>query len=216
MSSNTAGGSCCSPANGIVLLTQQWHKGLGPPDHFTLHGLWPNMCDGRHVVGCDPSRYYPDLDSILRRNQTLYNEMAAYWPSFNGPDKNDEFWSHEWNTHGTCITTLEKQCFSNYKEYDDIFTYFDTALALSKRYDLYDMLSNAQITPGHAYSLEQLELAVHDHIGFMPVVKCKEGSTLDEIRIYFKVRNGNQYQPTYRTERSNCSRRRMINYPLKN
>ncbi|CAO3601409.1 unnamed protein product [Absidia cylindrospora] len=38
--SSTAGGSCCSPTNGIVLLTQQWYEGLGPQDYFTVHGLW--------------------------------------------------------------------------------------------------------------------------------------------------------------------------------
>lgn len=36
----TAGGSCCSPANGLVVLAQQWYKGLGPADAFTMHGLW--------------------------------------------------------------------------------------------------------------------------------------------------------------------------------
>ncbi|ORZ07433.1 RNase Sy, partial [Absidia repens] len=215
--STTAGGSCCSPTNGVVVLTQQWYEGLGPQDYFTMHGLWPNMCNGGRTPeeGCDPSRNYGDLDPILRRNQSLYNEMSTYWPSFKGSDRNAEFWSHEWITHGTCITTLERQCFSNFQEYQDLFTYFNTALGLHQQYDLYAILSDANITPGGSYSLDQFESAVRAYTGFTPMITCKEGSTLNEIRIYFKVRNGDQYEPTNSTERSSCSRRRMIQYPVK-
>ncbi|CAO3601276.1 unnamed protein product [Absidia cylindrospora] len=108
--------------------------------------------------------------------------------------------------NGTCITTLEKKCFSNYQQYDDLFTYFTTALELHRQYDLYEMLRQENITPGGSYSLDQFESAIRAYTGFTQKVTCKEGSKLNEIWIYFKVRNGNQYEPTNSTERSSCSR----------
>ncbi|CAO3601410.1 unnamed protein product [Absidia cylindrospora] len=115
----------------------------------------------------------------------------------------------------TCITTLEKKCFSSYQEYDDLFAYFTTTLELHRQYDLYEMLRQENITPGGSYSLDQFESAIRAYTGFTPRVTCKEGSKLNEIWIYFKVRNGNQYEPTNSTARSSCSRRNMIEYPVK-
>ncbi|ORZ13738.1 RNase Sy [Absidia repens] len=214
--SNTAGGSCCSPANGLVLLVQQWYHGLGPEDSFTMHGLWPDTCAGGLTpeIGCDESRFYPNMDGILQRNQTLYENMVTYWPSFKGRSNYDEFWSHEWNKHGTCVTTLDPKCFSNFNDHDDVYDYFTTALQLHETYDLYTILSNADITPGGSYSLDQFESAIRSATGFMPKITCK-GSTLNEIWLYFNVRNGNQYLPTDSTDHSTCSRIRNINYPVK-
>jgi hypothetical protein len=31
--------------------------------------------------------------------------MDEYWVDMNGD--NEDFWSHEWNKHGTCINTIE-------------------------------------------------------------------------------------------------------------
>ncbi|ORZ07399.1 RNase Sy, partial [Absidia repens] len=212
-----AGGSCCSPANGIVVLTQQWVEGFGPADSFTVHGLWPNHCDGSYTPkeGCDPSRNYTNLDSILRKNQTLYDEMRTYWPSFNGPARNGEFWSHEWERHGTCVTTLNPKCFSDNTPYQDVYTYFSTTLQLQQQYDLFSMLSDANITPGGSYSLDEFEEAIRSYTGFMPKVTCKRGSVLNEIRIYFNVRNGDQYELTNSRERSNCSRQHLVHFPVK-
>ncbi|ORZ07398.1 ribonuclease T2-like protein [Absidia repens] len=211
-----AGGSCCSPANSRVVLVQGWYQGLGPADSFTMNSLRASHCDGRRTRwGCDPSRNYPNLDSILSVNQTLYDEMRTYWPSVNGPDRNDEFWSHEWENQGTCITTLEPKCFSNYTQYQDVYTYFGTALQLHQQHDLFAMLSNSNITPGGSYSLDVFEEAIRSYTGFTPKITCNQGSVLNEIMIYFNVRNGDQYEPTDSTEHSFCRRQSMIHFPVK-
>ncbi|ORZ07401.1 RNase Sy [Absidia repens] len=215
--SANAGGSCCSPASSRVVLAQQWYEGLGPANSFAIYSLRPSHCDGTITPWreCDPSRNYPDLNSILRVNQTLYDEMSTYWPSFRGPATNDEFWSREWKGHGTCITTLEPKCFSNYTQYHDVYTYFGTALQLHKQYDLFSILSDANITPGGSYSLDAFEEAIRSYTGFTPRVSCRQGSVLNEIWIYFNVRNRDQYEPTYSTARSTCSRQHPIQFPMK-
>ncbi|RUS28408.1 hypothetical protein BC938DRAFT_481921 [Jimgerdemannia flammicorona] len=40
--STTVEDTCCSPKHGLLVLAQQWIRGIGPSDAFTMHGLWPN------------------------------------------------------------------------------------------------------------------------------------------------------------------------------
>ena len=45
----TAIDTCCGEApGGLVLLTQFWGTGVGagPKKSWTIHGLWPDFCDG--------------------------------------------------------------------------------------------------------------------------------------------------------------------------
>lgn len=46
--------TCCSEyPGGLVLQTQFWGTGLGagPKDSWTIHGLWPDFCDGIYLIG---------------------------------------------------------------------------------------------------------------------------------------------------------------------
>ncbi|ORZ09195.1 RNase Sy [Absidia repens] len=212
--SSTAGGSCCSPTNGLLLLVQQWVKGFGPDDSFTMHGLWPDTCSGGQTGnnGCDSSRQYDDLESILQSNQTLYKDMTTYWPSYKGASNNGDFWSHEWGKHGTCVSTLAPKCYSDFKKNQDVYDYFGTALQLREKYDLYSILNKAKITPGGSYSAKDFESAIESAVGVKPKVTCS-GSDLEEVWIYFNVKNSNQYVPTDSVDDSTCNG--SINYPTK-
>ena len=56
---------CCA-LQGLILQTQFWdtytgyeHQGqILPKDSWTLHGLWPDNCDGSYAQYCDLSRQY--------------------------------------------------------------------------------------------------------------------------------------------------------------
>jgi len=51
--------TCCfNSPGGQLLLTQFWDTDpeTGPTDSFTLHGLWPDECNGGYQESCDPSR----------------------------------------------------------------------------------------------------------------------------------------------------------------
>merc|ERR1719453_3008624 len=77
---------------------------------FTLHGLWPNSDD------CSQEPF--DMSKI----QNMTGELEQYWrscPEFHS--NNNEFWTHEWETHGVCSGMDEA-------------TFFSTALRLRLQY----------------------------------------------------------------------------------
>lgn len=38
----------------------------GPSDSWTIHGLWPDNCDGTYKANCDDSRAYTNISAILK------------------------------------------------------------------------------------------------------------------------------------------------------
>ncbi len=81
--------TCCFLAPGGQLLqTQFWdtNPATGPADHWTVHGLWPDHCDGTFDANCDPGRAYTNITQILEAyNQTnLLTYMETYWKDYQG------------------------------------------------------------------------------------------------------------------------------------
>ncbi|EKD17553.1 uncharacterized protein L3040_006672 [Drepanopeziza brunnea f. sp. 'multigermtubi'] len=124
--------TCCFVyPGGQILLTQFWDTGpsIGPADSWTLHGLWPDLCDGSYPTFCTEAPMYHNISAILaaaderqQRRPTerrrvgeeaeggLLDYMKEYWLPNRGSA--DHFWEHEWNKHGTCVNTLSPSCFS--------------------------------------------------------------------------------------------------------
>ncbi|ORX85443.1 ribonuclease T2 [Basidiobolus meristosporus CBS 931.73] len=194
--SNTPTNACCAPTYGLVVFAQQWLPKQGPRNAFTIHGLWPNSCNGSYAPsnGCDPSRNYSNVGKLVQQqNATLYQQMNTYWVSYNGD--NGAFWTHEWDKHGTCVTTLAPQCFGkNYRKYQEMMDYFGTVLELRQQYDVYSALSSAGILPGKSYPRQAMIQAVRKSLNIDPWFHCKNG-VLDEVWLYFNVKGRNQYIP---------------------
>ncbi|RKP27044.1 ribonuclease T2-like protein [Syncephalis pseudoplumigaleata] len=186
--------TCCTPSMGLFVLTQQWYPQLGPEEEFTMHGLWPDTCDGGMGPkdGCDPARHYDDLGSILQQaDAKLYDEMNTYWPSYKGD--NPAFWSHEWNKHGTCVSTLEPKCLgSDAPQHQDAVQYFRMALSLRRQFNTFAALSKAGIVPGRQYEREQFAAALSDAWGVPVELHCAQGQ-LEEVRLWMKVRGRDQF-----------------------
>ncbi|OBA28059.1 ribonuclease T2 [Hanseniaspora valbyensis NRRL Y-1626] len=138
--------SCCFEyPGGIFLQTQFWDyipTIYDPKEeleklkyNFTLHGLWPDNCDGSYAQFCDLSRdiKYNLTDMLL--NQDLYqsenlpylspdsglnlvNDLKQWWKSNNGND--ESLWVHEYNKHGTCINTMKPNCYSRWFENESV------------------------------------------------------------------------------------------------
>ncbi|KAF9154592.1 ribonuclease T2-like [Linnemannia schmuckeri] len=193
--------ACCLPSMGLLVLVQQWFDGVGPSDAFTLHGLWPDTCAGGHGPpnGCDSLRVYNNVEARLKSyngaQPGFMDEMNTYWGSFKG--NNNGFWSYEWSKHGTCISNLSPSCTnpSTFIPNQDVYEYFRQALELRAQYDLYAALAKAGIMPRSNPDVEDMHEAIEAVFGADAQINCK-GGVLNEVWMYFNVKNGNQYEPT--------------------
>jgi len=142
--------SCCTETfGGLLLSTQFWSTYTGleadgqllPPESWTLHGLWPDFCNGSYTGYCDFSRQYdpvpspsyiqgPYLDEYGLPNGTIIppwtgptieeliapfgkNDLIAWMNKYwiNQGGTNDEFWAHEFAKHATCFSTFDVPCY---------------------------------------------------------------------------------------------------------
>ena len=92
----------------------------------------PDNCDGTYSANCDASRTYSNISDIISAsgNDELLQYMQKYWTS--NEDRANNFWKHEWNKHGTCISTLEPSCYSDNDPIDGVVDYFQTTVNLFK------------------------------------------------------------------------------------
>lgn len=58
----------------------------------------------------------------------LLDLMRARWKNIRGDD--EHLWIHEWNKHGTCISTLEPRCYPDYVPQQEVVTYFQKTVDL--------------------------------------------------------------------------------------
>ncbi len=122
------------------LLTQFWDTApaTGPVDSWTVHGLWPDRCDGTYESYCDRRRQYDDIGTTIQEEDPeLFEYMSVYWKDYKGDD--ERFWEHEWNKHGTCISTLEPNCYQAYTPREELVDYFQKTVELFKGLDTYQV-----------------------------------------------------------------------------
>lgn len=102
---------------------------------------------------------------------------------------NDEsFWEHEWEKHGTCISTLNPKCYTNYSPQEEVVDYFQTAVDLFKTLPSYDWLAQAGIVPSTTatYTSADILAALTKPRGVAPAIQCKNGA-LDEIWYFYDI-----------------------------
>ncbi|EDN90644.1 hypothetical protein SS1G_00044 [Sclerotinia sclerotiorum 1980 UF-70] len=66
--SGSSTNTCCfNTPGGQMVQTQFWDSdpSTGPSDSWTIHGLWPDHCDGTYDSNCDSSRAYSSITNIL-------------------------------------------------------------------------------------------------------------------------------------------------------
>lgn len=117
--------------------------------------------------------------------------MQDYWKDYQGDD--EDFWEHEFNKHGTCMSTLEPQCYDNYKPGDEVIDYFKRAVKLFKTLPSYKWLEDAGIVPSTTatYTLAQINDALKAHHGHDVIVNCKSGE-LDELWYHYNIKGSVQ------------------------
>jgi ribonuclease T2 len=200
--------TCCTETfGGLVLLTQFWtiytdREELGqvlPKYSWSIHGLWPDFCDGSYTQYCDLSRQYDPVPSPNTTNakpdgtpvppytgepienwfepngkMDLLAYMNKYWISRGEP--NWHLWAHEYSKHATCFSTFQTECYGpKYEKEDDLFEYFETAISYDRTLPTYKWLSDASILPSNKtqYSLSDIHTALATGFdGETPYVGC--------------------------------------------
>ncbi|TFK56633.1 ribonuclease T2 [Heliocybe sulcata] len=212
---------CFESPGGLLLQTQFWdtNPSTGPSDSWTIHGLWPDNCDGTYEENCDSSRDYSDIAGLLEdqgASDTL-SYMQQYWVDIDG--ENEQFWEHEWSTHGTCYSTLETSCLpSGSAKGAEAVAFFQTVVKLFKTLPTYTWLADAGITPSSSktYTLSTLTSALKSASGVTPALSCSSGS-LDAISWYFNLKGSlidGTFVPIDAPESGSCPSS-GIKYPLK-
>ncbi|UZJ55417.1 hypothetical protein CBS101457_004737 [Exobasidium rhododendri] len=193
--------SCTSPCStdscatntpgGLLLLTSFWDysPATGPSDSWTIHGLWPDNCDGTYEASCDSSRSGSQISQVLQMSApSTLDYMNEYWVDVNGD--NAQFWKHEYEKHATCISTLKPACYANYTSGQDIVDFFTVSTELFQQYNLYSALSSAGITPSSSetYTLAALQSAAKASFGgITPSFRCTNNVNLKEAWFDFET-----------------------------
>ncbi|KAJ9647175.1 Ribonuclease T2 precursor (RNase T2) [Coniosporium apollinis] len=186
---------CFNSPGGQMLQTQFWdtHPTVGPVDSWTLHGLWPDHCDGNYDKCCDRSRFYNNITSILQHfgKTELLSYMSTYWKPYQGSD--ETFWKHEWDKHGTCINTMKPECYADHVPTQEVADYFQKAVDLFKELPSYQWLAEADIVPSTTatYSADAIQAALSAKHGHPVTIICKS-SALKEIWYHYGVRGSVQ------------------------
>ncbi|VEU21764.1 DEKNAAC102373 [Brettanomyces naardenensis] len=189
--------SCCFEfPGGILLQTQFWdyYPPVGPTDMFTLHGLWPDNCDGSYEQFCDYSSTISSARRILEEagEGNLLDKMNRFWKNFNGDD--DYLWVHEFNKHGTCMSTLKPSCYgassTTSTSYQNVIDFFQRSVELFETLPTYQWLVEDGIVPSevNTYSRKQIEDSLSSHFGHEVYVSCNKFSALQEVWYFHHLR----------------------------
>ena len=154
----------------------------------------PDKCDGTYEANCDSSRVYSNISAIIKSfgKSDLLSYMSTYWKDYKGDD--ETFWEHEWSKHGTCISTLEPNCYTDHKPTEEVVDYFQKAVDLFKSLPSYEWLAAAGITPSTSktYTTAQIQAALSaKRPGVSVTLGCKSG-VFNEIWYHYDVRGSLQ------------------------
>ncbi|CAO1638236.1 unnamed protein product [Parajaminaea phylloscopi] len=226
---NISSDSCCfngpltnssTKQSGLILATQFWNAqpSFGPIDSTTVHGLWPDYCDGTYPQYCTkdsgiPEYTGPEIRAILQRyDPYLLDYMNEFYKTNQGDDA--DFWSHEANKHGTCYNTLKLHCqkprHGQTAGEAYIVHYFREIVLRFQKLPTYRWLAHAGIKPSNTttYTLAQIESALERRFGAKPYIGCSKGNQLNEFW-YFTYTHGplvgGRYVPTDSTTKSSCN-----------
>ncbi|PSR90324.1 ribonuclease T2-like protein [Coniella lustricola] len=186
-----AASTCCvNRPGGQLLQVQFWDTDPveGPANSWGIHGLWPDECTGDYQEDCDTTREYTDITTLIEKYGTtdLLDFMNTYWNS--DDETNEEFWEHEWATHGTCISTLDPTCYTDYETGIEAVDFFQIVVNLFQTLNTYETLYAAGIVPSNTktYTLAEIVDAISASFGEDPVLLCDD-DTISEIYYGFFV-----------------------------
>lgn len=107
--------NCCYEGNnGLFLQTQFWDydPATGGNETWTLHGLWSDKCGGGFRQFCNKDWAIDSARDVLLDlgMEDLVEKMSLVWKNM-GSRSDNELWTHEFNKHGTCMSTVSPNCY---------------------------------------------------------------------------------------------------------
>ncbi|KAL9227508.1 hypothetical protein vseg_003190 [Gypsophila vaccaria] len=151
-------------------------RSSGPPQHFTIHGLWADYNDGSWPSCCSNDSF--DMKEI----ETLRKDLDEYWPTLSCSSPSachggkGSFYAHEVKKHGTCSASVT----------GDEYNYFKTTLTIYFKYNVTEVLSKAGYVPSNSekYPLGGVKTAIENAFHTSPSIICS-GGAIQEIRLCF-------------------------------
>lgn len=190
--SGTSDSCCIEASNGLFLATQFWdfYPATGPDNLFTTHGLWSDRCDGTYDQFCNPSWALTNVTEVLldMGEEKLLKKMKETWKNQGSPD--EELWLHEFNKHGTCMSTVNPDCYPDTADkYRYAADFFNTVVNLQKTLPTFDILASAGIHPSNSttYKLADVLAALKSyHKNHDVYVSCKNNA-IQEVWYYYQL-----------------------------
>lgn len=218
----TRADTCCFiHPGGRLLLTQFWDEEVhvdGGEQDWTVHGLWPDLCDGSYDQYCGMAPRFDNITGVLEQYDQgeLLSYMNRYWVANYGT--NDHLWAHEYNKHATCINTLAPPCYGGgYTPGLEVVDYFVRAFGLFRLLDTYRALEQAGIEPDHSkkYELSKIQKTLEEFSGGRVILKCggRRHDVLHEAWYVYFVKGSlqsGQFVPardTFKGDHNNCASR---------
>lgn len=189
--SSSSADLCCLEQQGLIVQTQFWDSDVsGSPESFTIHGLWPDKCDGSYQASCDYSSSVSSVLSVLQDagETDLLAYMNSYW--INNSGSSDELFTHEFNKHGTCMSTLGSSCYLQGSAANaNVVDFAKLTVKTFQSLPTYDWLSAAGITPSSSttYNADDITSALSAKFGQKVYIGCKNGQ-LNEVWYFHTVK----------------------------
>ena len=79
---------------------------------YSIHGLWPQTSLIKYPTYCKKVNFY--ISSLT----PIMDELKENW--YSTEEKNEDFWKHEWEKHGSCVFTYITE-FDYFKKTLDLF-----------------------------------------------------------------------------------------------
>jgi len=133
------------------------------PSIWSIHGIWPTQSGTSGPNFCTNVTFHEaDIDPVRP-------QLELYWYEINSKKNPTEFWTHEWVKHGSCAVQLQ--------ELNTEYKYFDNALLLRNKFDLYSILKDGGIIPQlslEGYKLSEFASVFKAALGVEPYLQCYE------------------------------------------
>lgn len=172
---------------------------------FTIHGLWSDwgpklfewneFCQPDIEVDADQVNITELIGTTFGKPELL-RLMETYWintENSNVADSSDEeLWTHEYNKHGTCMNTVDPQCFNGeYKDYEAPVNFWQKVVDVWETLNTYEFLSREGIVPtvDHTYKKDDILAALkNSHSDKEVYIGCTTEGALDEVWFYYHIK----------------------------